>query len=302
MKRTSMPATAISKAASPSRKKKLTPWERFPYPVLGAWLIAEHSFCEQRVHLWLQAPGERVSVPRQLEGAPVASSLEGSADLGRSLHEALAEPAKEILPEDLSGLEASGELYHLVETPFGAEYDGLPLLGRPDVVVLQKRRALMVIDYKSTGSTQLPMGCRVQLYVYGYLLEQNGYDTEDLILACVLIPPANAELIANTSAEVIEAVIRKVNSSRERAPEARNWTAKKWELSGVPAILRSFPYDRERAIRELAFVSDYWHGRRGPIPSTKVEKCRCCLYNKLRLCKHAVTGYSESSGAIHTVV
>ena len=258
MKRTSTPASAISKAASPSRKKKLTPWERFPYPVLGAWLIAEHSFCEQRVHLWLQAPGERVSVPRQLEGAPVASSLEGSADLGRSLHEALAEPAKEILPEDLSGLEASGELYHLVETPFGAEYDGLPLLGRPDVVVLQKRRALMVIDYKSTGSTQLPMGCRVQLYVYGYLLEQNGYDTQDLILACVLIPPANAELIANTSAEVIEAVIRKVNSSRERAPEARNWTAKKWELSGVPAILRSFPYDRERAMYRTRFLGQFF--------------------------------------------
>lgn len=282
---------SVADPPSGAGRTKRTPWQCLPYPALAAWLIAEHSYCEQRVHLWLKEPGERVSVPRQLEGTEAARSQEAAASFGRNIHELFAEKAVEISAEELSIIEASGQQYYLLESTLSGEFDNLPILGRPDVVVMKDRRATLVVDYKVTGSTQLSMGHRVQLYVYGYLLAQNDYNVKDLILAAVLIPRAAANSIATSSPMVAQAVVEKVAASRSRAPQANNWTAKKWKLVGTPVILRAFPYEPERARRELTFVAGYWHGGRNPIPTGKPAKCACCLYNKLKLCSKAAGGF-----------
>jgi len=156
----------------PKKPTPATPWSRYPYPALPVWVIAEHSYCEQRVDLWLNNPGERISVPRELEGSPASLAIESAADSGRASHAALAAEAQPIPAEALPALQQSGAAFILLESLFEGKFRRLPIVGAPDAVICQNHSALLIIDYKFTSQEQLTMSHRVQLQVYGYLLEQ----------------------------------------------------------------------------------------------------------------------------------
>lgn len=275
----------------PQRISKKAPWNRYPYAALYAWIIAEHSYCEQRVHLWLKDPGERISVPRQLEDSEEAAAMELAADSGRASHESLSAGATPVTASDIAILQQSGARFTLVESPFQASFRGLPIAGAPDVVVCQGDVALLIIDYKFTRQTQLAMGHRVQLYTYGYLLEEHGFDVSKLKLACVLAPPEAGESLSRSSPGLIDSIHNHIQLHAARYPGAKNWRSKSLTFAGCNLLLRAFPYSRERAERELAFVADYWLGHRSAWPTSKPAKCNCCLYNKLRQCRKAVAQY-----------
>jgi len=65
--------------------KTKRPIDRYPHgPSLWVSDIVEQVYCETRLALWLNNPGERVSVPRQLEGKPTAAGQERLARQGRT--------------------------------------------------------------------------------------------------------------------------------------------------------------------------------------------------------------------------
>lgn len=276
----------------PQRISKKAPWSRYPYGALYAWIIAEHSYCEQRVHLWLKDPGDRISVPRQLEGSEEAAAIEIAAESGRASHESLSEDATPVSPAHLAVLQQSGAAFSLAESPFRTSFRSLPIVGAPDVVVCQGGVALLIIDYKFTRQTQLAMGHRVQLYTYGYLLEENGFDVSNLKLACVLAPPEASLSLSKSSGGLIDSIHNHVQLHAARYPEAKNWGSKSLGFAGHNLLLRAFPYSRERAERELGFVASYWLGHRPAWPTSKPAKCSCCLYNMLRQCRSACARFA----------
>ncbi len=266
------------------------PWSRYPFPALRVWILAEQSYCEKRVDLWLEEPGERVSIPRQMEGTDEAAALALAAASGREVHATAASQAAPIAPWWLSLLQATDRPYVLVETLFRAEFAGLPVEGIPDAAMFKGRAAELVLDYKLSSASELHMGFRAQLCMYGYLVEESGFDVSDLQLACVMVPPAAKEAFAECAERLAKEVHQRTKSGKR--PSASGKRRLKLLCQGVPVRAFVWTYDRSRAIAELKFVTQYWLGLRPPQPTRNPAKCACCLYNRLGLCPDARAPFS----------
>jgi len=270
------------------------PWSRCPYPCLPVWLITEHSYCEKRLELWLNDPGERVSVPRKLEGTAEAAGQEAAASAGREAHARMAAAAVPAPREVIEERAREGRVI-VVESRFSASFDGLPIVGIPDVVCFDHGKATAVLEYKfrRLRRPELTMGERVQLYVYGYLLEESGYDASDLLLVCVYGPQESRASLPRGDSGVVEAITCRARREVGGAPEKKNWRIESLELPGGFMVgARCFFYDRDEAERELEFAASFWHGRRSAKPTTRANKCASCLYNHLGECADALAPFA----------
>ncbi len=275
------------KMAGPTHQQK-TPWARYPFASLFAFYVAEQSYCEKRVELWLKNPGELISVPREAEQSSAEAVVqERLAFMGQRTHHELAAGAVPLQPEELAvRLQLGGRVW-LVESPLRTNFRGIPLVGAPDAVCFEEGKARSVIEYKVTDSNQLQMSHRVQLLIYGYLLEESGVDVHDLLLSCVLIPREHAEtIIQGIGAEAAANQFRDAAAQIvERQPGLLNWNWLKMPVGdGASVNLRVFRYVRANAERELEFFEQFWSGSRPPMPTTKPAKCAQCLYNAFELC------------------
>lgn len=293
-------ATAAKKRSAAKKdlrhpaKRVSAPWNTYPYPALSVADIADQSYCEKRVHLWVKDPGRRISVPRQIEDlSESALAQEALVSLGEEIHDALAVPAVSLTREDLIEKIASGESLWALETGWSAEFAGFPVAGVPDAVYFDNGRPRIVIDYKNVNSNQLQFSHRVQLHLYGYLLEEAGYDVDGLLLACLLIPRTDdVEILDGPPVALRDHVRDQATAISLRRPSQRNWRVDNVDVgSGTHATLRAFKYERTKAERELAFATDFWGGTRKPWPTSKAAKCACCLYNQLRKCSDALVRY-----------
>lgn len=280
------------------RAKRERPLDRYPYPRIGVSYFAEQAYCEKRVELWLENPGNLVSVPAAIQrSAPDAESQEQLAATGKEVHESLATGALPVSEAEVEGALQSGQSFTLVESSFLGEYEGLPLIGQPDVVCFDARQASFVLEYKITDSDQLQMSHRTQLLLYGYLLAEQGFRVDNLILVCCLIPPRHDTWIAKLKRAIRERLVCSVCSEAERLvasqPTRQNWHHMDFKVSsGVNVGLRVFKYSQQRAESELAFFARYWLGERDAMPTKKPNKCAVCLYNRQGLCSVAQAPYS----------
>lgn len=287
---------STSQGRSRSTRRKKTPWDRYPYPELRTTIIAEQSYCEKRVALWLKDPGDLVSVPRELEDHPRAATQKLLSDLGTLGHAAISDQAQPVDPAQFTVRLAMGGRMWLAESKFSADFQGFPLAGIPDAVCFEDGKAAAVHEYKFTDSTQLQMSHRVQLLIYGYLLEQSGFDVSNLLLTCVLIPRRFASnqqaVISPEAANLIRDAVADV-ARRQKA--SKSWRLADFGLSdGVSVIVRAFRYDRARAEAELTFFADFWSGTRMAWPTRKPEKCSRCLYNSLRHCNTSLIRFGAT--------
>jgi hypothetical protein len=293
-----MATGTITKKSTPRPRAAKSPWDRYPLEALGASYFAEQAYCEKRVDLWLKDPGNLVSIPKQIEGkVPGAVFQQELADVGTQFHQAASDKAAPISRSDLKADLRAGKSVILVESPFSASYRKLPLAGVPDAVCFDGRNAACVIEYKVTDSNQLQTSHRVQLLLYGYLLEQESFGVGDLLLICALVPRAHgawAESLNDTEAEGLVSIIRSTSEQLVASePSHRNWHQGNVRVSdGVTVWLRVFRYERSVAERELQFFSDFWLGRRPAKPTSKPGKCTVCLYNACSLCPDALVPYS----------
>lgn len=259
--------------------------------------IAEQCYCEQRVHLWLKKPSSMVSIPREKEmlGGP-ALALRHAADAGLTFHAQAAALSRPVTQTTLRKVLRSEPSVVLVESPLQALFEGFPITGIPDAVHFEQAVARCVLDYKVTDSNQLQMSHRVQLWLYGWLLQESSFKLSDALMVSVLVPSASAVAFEKLNEverqDLAVTVHHHARAVVDGEPERENWYVKKLALSdGFWVRLRIFRYDRRKAKRELAFFAQYWRGERAAIPSKNLRKCRVCLYNSTGACKKALVPF-----------
>ena len=273
------------------RKKSERPLDRFPYSEVGVSYFAEQAYCEKRVDLWLQNPTRSglVSVPAALEGRPEAQNQEDLITSGKEFHEAVESATKPLSSSEIAQAVQLGSPFALAESRLTGEYRGVRLRGRPDHVFFDGRHASCVLEYKVTDSNQLQTSHRVQLLLYGYLLGQQSFNVDNLILVCVLVPRHHdtwlAKLTPGRARKFVTTIRSKAESLIAAQPSRKNWHQMGVEVSrGVHVNLRLFRYDQQKAESELEFFTAYWLGGRDAIRTTMVSKCAVCQYNQLNLC------------------
>lgn len=276
-----------------------TPWERFPLDVLPVSSITEQCYCEHRLHLWLKAPSSMVSVPRQLESPAFSLTQRKVADRGIAFHAQAAESSVPVAPVALRTLLRKESSLVQVESMFQSDFDGFPVVGIPDAVHFENGIARCVLDYKVTDSNQLQMGHRVQLLLYGWLLQESKIRVSDAIMLSVLVPNICADAFnaipENERRQMAVTLHHRARATVELEPERVNWYIKKLPLSKEFWVrLRVFRYDRRVAKRELDFFTSYWKGKREALPTSNFRKCRLCLYNGIGTCKKAVVPFDGS--------
>lgn len=289
-------------------KEKTTPAEydrpidRFPHQSLGVSYIAQQAYCEQMIDLWLQNPGGLISVPaifeERIEQLPEAKRQIELADQGTEFHDSISSSAVSISWDEIKEMLKSGQSLTLLETSLQGGYEDLPIVGRPDAICFDGWDASCVLEYKVTESDRLYLSRRVQLLIYGYLLEQETFNVDGLNLVCVLVPRRNKDWVGSLTERQAEEFLRSVRSEVELLlsnPISRDfdWYHPGVKIRrGVEVKLRVIKYDRQEALKHLRVYADYWLGRRGPGPTTTRRKCQICLYNAAGLCAVARAPYT----------
>ena len=281
-----------------SRTSKVqTPWERFPFTVLPVSTIAEQCYCEHRVDLWLRAPGNMVSVPRSLEqthGPPMRQI--DLANAGTDFHERASQDVTRLSATELRKIVKHSPTVQLLESPLEGEFGSYPIAGVPDAVCFEGGMVRCILEYKLTDSNQLQMSHRVQLQLYGWLLQKSKFQHDDPLCVCVLVPIQNSahldELNTIDRQSLASTIHRIAREYVNDFPDHINWYIKQVLLgAGFWVRLRIFRYSALVARRELKFFTPYWSGERKAIPSRKFRKCRVCLYNATGKCKVAAGEY-----------
>jgi len=283
------------------------PIEYLPYRSLPVSLIAQQMYCEKQVDLWLDNPtSSRVSVPGGIEEVETAKVHEerGRADerveLGEDFHLTVERSAAGIEPAELQRRLRRDETLILLEYSLQGNYKGLPLIGCADALRCKGRRVSRIIDYKVTNTPRLFPSHQAQLRLYGYLLEQAGYDITDLTLVCVFIPSSQQEWIARLSPANTERFLNRVWSAADKIITRKpidKFSAYGQVLvkRGIKVTLGVFPYKEEKVIEELDFAVSYWLGKRAPIPTKQAGKCARCLYNAIDRCTDALVPFSGTN-------
>lgn len=159
------------------------PLDHFPFPRIGISYFAEQAYCEKRVELWLRNPGNLVSVPAEIDrDIPEAKSQEELACRGKEFHESMACGASSVSTSALEDGLRAGQSVAVAEPSFQGDYDGLPLIGQPDAILFLGTRGTYILEYKVTDSDQLQRSHRVQLLLYGYLIAQQNFNVDNLVL------------------------------------------------------------------------------------------------------------------------
>jgi hypothetical protein len=278
------------------------PIDRFPHESLGVSYIAQQAYCEQMIDLWLQNPGSLISVPAVLEEKaeqiPEARRQIELAGQGTEFHDSVSSGALSTSWDDIKRLLKSGLSLTLLETSLYGTYQDLPIVGRPDAICFDGWDATCVLEYKVTESDRLYLSRRVQLLIYGYLLEQQSFKVDGLSLVCVLVPRRNKDWVGSLTERQADEFLKSVRSELESLlsnPISRDfdWYHPGIKIrKGVEIKLRVIKYDRREALKYLRIYADYWLGRREPDPTTTRRKCQVCLYNAAGLCTVARGPYT----------
>lgn len=193
----------------------------------------------------------------------------------------------------------------LVESPFRGHFESVPIEGVPDAVCFKRGRPVYLLDYKHRAfrtSPELFPSDEVQLQLYGWLLEQNGFNTGELVLAGVFFPPtAQIQVMTLTQTQrrriallcwqMLEELISSAPSGQSRMHHPF------WAQSDIPMIkgtavtLVAVRCDPAQAEAWLDWAVPYWQGRRTPIPTTEPRKCARCRVNEAQLCSKALAPY-----------
>ena len=270
-------------------------------PALWVSEIVEQVYCETRVALWLKDPGGRVSVPKQLEGKTLAADQEQRAQDGRILHGEMTVGSSRITEDQLQKRIRAGKQTTVLEMALAGSHRAVPIVGRADAVCLVGRKATCAIDYKFAGATRLFPSTRLQLLIYGFLLQQVSVATDDLLLVAALVAQHDRrsfEQASRAGGGVPDAISEAARTMVEHTAPLEGV----WYGPGPRIALRSqlalqvFRYDSTEAVTNLDVCMSYWLGEREARPTSNPNRCKQCKYNQLGLCAVARAAYQPRKG------
>ena len=204
---------------------------RHGLPYLRPSLLARQAFCEMQVELMLRKGVERV-VYRD-ERLLVEAVLEAKRRLARV-------PTKPRIA---------------VSMPLAALVNNIPMLGRPDALLVEKGRVMGLLHLK-IGSNRVLRSDLARLFSYGLMVDYSPLPSRENLSLLLLI--------ADSKTSAIEKLQALKQAFEDNEPLYR--------VEGV----RLFAYDRGYAFHFLSPFLQYWIGAREPLASPIRTKCSRC--------------------------
>ena len=204
--------------------------------------------------------------------------LEHELTLGRETTESMITGA-EMHDEILEMEEASEEeIIQMIKKrksfvasfPLVGYVNELLLIGIPDAIYFKRGKPRYVIELKTTSSGNLRVwrGQVVQVMLYGLLLDEMGFNTDNLDLL-ILKLRQDEELLEETKDQLIGTLIG--YAERGRLDKIEQEFDKNIRVYSVK-------YSRDAAVDIVRWASDYWLMRRDAIPTKKPSKCKVCEF------------------------
>lgn len=184
---------------------------------------------------------------------------------GSETHEKAAEDAVEVDMDEVWDAIERGDRQILVESPFVGEVDDHVIVGIPDAIVFNDRKPQLIFDRKTTSiPDRLFNNQRIQVWLYGYMLEDLGFETEDLRVA-ILSHEQRVE--PDTGKRLQKMVLSTIDEFDEGQTQLR---------SDPDVYLHTFPYSPSDHLSDLEWALEYWRDNRDPVPTENPAKCRSC--------------------------
>lgn len=222
--------------------------------VLAPSRIANQFYCEKKVDLTFEH-GD-IETPEKTRGSET--------------HEKAAEDAEEVSEDEFWDALEHGDRQIILESPFVGETEDFLLAGYPDAIQFEDQRPTLLFERKTTSRPDyLFKNQRIQAWLYGYILESLGFDTDGLTIAIL----SHERSLDTTTGKDLQAVVM---------AESDAWGVGTHELFENPtAILHVSAYQRADFEDDLKWALGYWRDDRDPIPTKKPAKCRACEYKEL---------------------
>lgn len=249
------------------------PTLRHDIPFVCASDISEQYYCEMKVELRYRL-GER---PSEL------------METGVEAHKDLLKEAEKAQHLEVWGVIASGEGL-FANTLTLAEYNGIPIPGRPDWIYFRDRRPILVFEYKfRTGRIRPYSSDHVQAGIYSWILKELGFDITELKYALVISPQLckGCEKMRGIHKFILDMNARGVNMMKI-CECAKVRGREPWGYIYSP--------DYSEIEEELRWALEYWRSERNPIPTSNRNKCKKCGHrNECPALK--VAGNAQTSGS-----
>lgn len=214
--------------------------------------IGGQFYCERKVDL--QEEHGEVETPEKRRGSET--------------HEKAAEDAVKISKDEMWDAIERGERQVLLETPFVGEAADFVVVGIPDAIVFDDDKPQLIFDRKTTTiPDRLFKNQRIQVWLYGYMLQSLGFDVEELQLVILSHEP---NLDDETGKRLQQMVL---HGLAEGLDEGRNVLQENPDAS-----VYLFDYDSADHLDDLDWALEYWRDEREPKPTENPAKCRSCPY------------------------
>ncbi|MFC7250186.1 PD-(D/E)XK nuclease family protein [Halomicroarcula sp. GCM10025324] len=184
---------------------------------------------------------------------------------GTETHEKAAEDAVEVEMDEVWDAIERGERQILLETMFVGEAADFTIVGKPDSIVFDDGEPQLIFDRKTTSIPgNLFKNQRIQVWLYGYMLDSLEFDTDNLQIA---ILSHEQSLDPEVGKQLQDVIIQSYSG----------YSTGKTELSKEPeAYIYLFDYDPTDHLEDLDWALEYWRGDREAVPTKKAAKCRSC--------------------------
>lgn len=222
---------------------------RFNRTFIIASDIAEQYFCEKKVEM------------KYLHGEIVTEAK----TTGIEAHERLLEDAVEVKKEELWEKIYAKKTVFALELLLAARYDDVILAGRPDSILFQNGEPKIVFEFKFSRSGIAYPSHHVQARIYGILLENMGFNTDNLYYSIVVADP--------TSKGDPNLQQKAMNAIKEKKLEETL-------VSIENANVYHYKFDKIAAKKNLSWALDFWKKSREALPATNSNKCLSCEYQK----------------------
>ena len=213
--------------------------------------IGSQFYCEKKVDL-----------TKKYGDVPTPEKKKGS-----ETHEKAAEDAEELTREELWDAIESGDPTVILETFFTVKVGEFLFVGIPDAILFDDSQPRLLFDRKTTARpNRLYDNQRIQVWLYGYLLDRLGFDTDRLqIVILSHIRELDPETAKDLQQKAFASYSELGNGEHELLPGA---------------IVHIFEYSPLDHFEELHWAMGYWREERDPIPTTIEAKCRSCEYRE----------------------
>lgn len=187
---------------------------------------------------------------------------------GSETHEKAAEDAVEVELDEIWDAIERGDRQTILETPFAGEAADFVVVGIPDAVVFDEGQPQLIFDRKTTSIPgRVFRNQRIQVWLYGYMLDSLGFDTENLQLAIL----THEQVLDERAGKRLQEMV---------LGEYGDLDAGQTQLSEDPdGFVYLFDYDPVDHLEDLRWALEYWRDDREPEPTENPAKCRSCPFH-----------------------